>query len=109
MYAEGGFYTLMGHPQIIGRPSRMRMLERLIRQILGKKDIWFAKPLEVAEFWLERAYRQDQGPSKIRVFERRLCRATQGKVRKGGEAPSEFIDTGRSGFSRRPRGSSGRR
>ena len=54
MYDEGGFFNLMGHPQVIGRPSRMRMLERLIRQILGKKDIWFAKPIEVAEFWLER-------------------------------------------------------
>ncbi len=52
MYDEGGFYNLMGHPQVIGRPSRMRMLERLIRQILAKKDIWFAKPLDVAEFWL---------------------------------------------------------
>jgi len=55
MYDEGGFFNLMGHPQVIGRPSRMRMLERLIRQILGKKDIWFAKPIEVAEFWLTRA------------------------------------------------------
>jgi peptidoglycan-N-acetylglucosamine deacetylase len=55
MYDEGGFFNLMGHPQVIGRPSRMRMVERLIRQILGKKDIWFAKPIEVAEFWLSRA------------------------------------------------------
>ena len=54
MYDEGGFFNLMGHPQVIGRPSRMRMLERLIRQILGKKDIWFARPIEVAEFWLAR-------------------------------------------------------
>ena len=42
----------MGHPQVIGHPSRMCMLERLIRLILGKKDIWFARPIEVAEFWL---------------------------------------------------------
>jgi peptidoglycan/xylan/chitin deacetylase (PgdA/CDA1 family) len=54
LYDEGGFFNLMGHPQVIGRPSRMRMLERLVRQILGKKDIWFAKPIEVAEFWLAR-------------------------------------------------------
>jgi len=52
MYDEGGFFNLMGHPQVIGRPSRMRMLERLVRQIIGKKDIWFARPIEVAEFWL---------------------------------------------------------
>jgi hypothetical protein len=45
----------MGHPQVIGRPSRMRMVERLIRHMLGKKDVWFARPLEVAEFWLGQA------------------------------------------------------
>jgi len=53
MYDEGGFFNLMGHPQVIGRPSRMRMLERLIRVILGKKDIWFARPIDVAEHVLE--------------------------------------------------------
>ncbi len=47
-YAEGGFFKLMGHPQVIGCPSRMRIVERLIRHMLGKKDVWFAVPIEVA-------------------------------------------------------------
>jgi peptidoglycan/xylan/chitin deacetylase (PgdA/CDA1 family) len=51
-YEEGGFYTLMFHPQVMGRPSRMRMLERLIRLMLDKKDVWFAKPIDLAEYWL---------------------------------------------------------
>ncbi len=34
-YEEGGFFNLMFHPQVMGRPSRMRMLERLIQHILG--------------------------------------------------------------------------
>jgi peptidoglycan/xylan/chitin deacetylase (PgdA/CDA1 family) len=51
-YEEGGFYNLMFHPQVMGRPSRMRMLERLIQHMLGKKDVWFAKPIELAEYWL---------------------------------------------------------
>jgi peptidoglycan/xylan/chitin deacetylase (PgdA/CDA1 family) len=51
-YEEGGFFNLMGHPQVIGRPSRMRMLERLIQHILGKKDVWIAPPLAVAEHYL---------------------------------------------------------
>ena len=55
MYDEGGFFNLMGHPQIIGRPSRLRMLERVVRQIRGKGNVWFAKPIEVAEFWQKRA------------------------------------------------------
>jgi len=51
-YAEGGFFNLMGHPQVIGRPSRMRMVERLIQHILEKKDVWIARPIEIAEHYL---------------------------------------------------------
>jgi peptidoglycan/xylan/chitin deacetylase (PgdA/CDA1 family) len=42
----------MAHPQVIGRPSRMRMVERLIRHILGKHDVWIARPIEIAEHYL---------------------------------------------------------
>ncbi len=51
-YEEGGFFNLMGHPQVIGRPSRMRMVARLIELILGKGDVWVARPIEVAEHYL---------------------------------------------------------
>jgi peptidoglycan/xylan/chitin deacetylase (PgdA/CDA1 family) len=51
-WEEGGFFNLMGHPQVIGRPSRMRMVERLIRHILGRGDVWIARPIEVAEHYL---------------------------------------------------------
>lgn len=51
-YAEGGFFNLMGHPQVIGRNSRLRMLERLIRHMRSRKDVWFARPIEIAEHWL---------------------------------------------------------
>ena len=52
IYEEGGFFNLMGHPQVIGRPSRMRMVSRLIEHILGKGDVWVARPIEVAEHYL---------------------------------------------------------
>jgi peptidoglycan/xylan/chitin deacetylase (PgdA/CDA1 family) len=55
MYAEGGFYNWLGHPQIVGRPSRVRMLERLIQLILGKRRVWWPKPVELAQFWLDRS------------------------------------------------------
>ena len=55
MYEEGGFYNWLGHPQIIGRPSRMRMVERLIQRMLGKKDVWWPKPIDLATFWLEKS------------------------------------------------------
>ena len=53
-YEEGGFFNLMGHPQVIGRPSRMRMVARLLELILGKGDVWIARPIEVAEHILTR-------------------------------------------------------
>ena len=51
-YEEGGFFNLMGHPQVIGRPSRMRMVARLLEHILAKGDVWIARPIEVAEHYL---------------------------------------------------------
>ncbi len=55
MYEEGGFYNWLGHPQVIGRPSRMRMVERLIQRMLGKKDVWWPKPIDLARFWLDKS------------------------------------------------------
>jgi len=51
-WEEGGFFNLMGHPQVIGRPSRMRMVSRLLELILGKGDVWIARPIEIAEHYL---------------------------------------------------------
>jgi peptidoglycan/xylan/chitin deacetylase (PgdA/CDA1 family) len=41
-----------GTPAVIGRPSRMRMVSRLIELILGKGDVWVARPIEVAQHYL---------------------------------------------------------
>jgi hypothetical protein len=30
----------------------MRMVERLIQKILGKGDVWWPKPIDLAQFWL---------------------------------------------------------
>lgn len=48
-YADGGFYSLVMHPQIMGRRHRMQMLERLVRRMLEKGDVWFATHKQVAE------------------------------------------------------------
>jgi peptidoglycan/xylan/chitin deacetylase (PgdA/CDA1 family) len=55
LYAEGSFFNWLGHPQIIGRPARMRMVERLIQRIRDKGDVWWPRPIELARFWLERS------------------------------------------------------
>ncbi|MFN0148062.1 MAG: polysaccharide deacetylase family protein [Dehalococcoidia bacterium] len=51
MYAniDGGVFTLTMHPQIIGRGSRLLMLERLISHIAGRPGVAFRPLAEVAE------------------------------------------------------------
>ena len=55
LYREDRYFCLAMHPQIIGRPSRMRMVERLVQRMLGKKDVWWPKPIDLAKFWLEKS------------------------------------------------------
>lgn len=50
LYKEGKFCMFMLHPQVIGRPSRLRMLERVIRYMKRRKGVWFATAEEVAEY-----------------------------------------------------------
>ena len=49
LYRERRQFMLAMHPQIIGRPSRIAMLERLIEHILKHPNVWFARCDEVAE------------------------------------------------------------
>jgi peptidoglycan/xylan/chitin deacetylase (PgdA/CDA1 family) len=54
-YELGGLYDLTCHPQIIGQPSRLLMLRRLIRLIKRHGRVWWAQAHEVAEHWLARS------------------------------------------------------
>ncbi len=51
MYEEGGdiCFVLTMHPQIIGRPHRMRMLERMIQHITRHEGVWIAQMGEIAD------------------------------------------------------------
>jgi len=49
LYREDRCFCLVMHPQIIGRPSRIALLEDLIRHILGRPGVWLARCDEVAE------------------------------------------------------------
>jgi len=53
VYADGGYYNLMMHPQVIGRHHRMRMVERLVRRMKAKGDVWFTTPVEIARYWAD--------------------------------------------------------
>jgi peptidoglycan/xylan/chitin deacetylase (PgdA/CDA1 family) len=54
-YEEGGYINFMCHPQAIGQHHRIRMLERLVRHMLDKGDVWFASQAEVARHWASQA------------------------------------------------------
>ncbi len=53
IFEAGLLYMLVMHPQIIGRLSRLRMLARLMAHMHARGKVWFATPIEVAEFWKE--------------------------------------------------------
>lgn len=53
VYDEGLYFMLTMHPQIMGVPSRSRMLDKLIHLMKSKGDVWFATPIELAEYWLK--------------------------------------------------------
>ena len=47
-YHYGRAFTLTMHPYVIGRPGRLRMLERLIEYIRGFQGVEFARAVDVA-------------------------------------------------------------
>lgn len=51
IYRWGGLFDLVMHPQIIGRPSRLRMLREMISYIRSFPDVWIATGGEIAEAW----------------------------------------------------------
>jgi peptidoglycan/xylan/chitin deacetylase (PgdA/CDA1 family) len=47
----GGFYNLVMHPQLSGRPSRIALLREMIAFMRGFEGVWFATCTEIAEAW----------------------------------------------------------
>lgn len=52
LYAENrnAVFNLTCHPQLIGRPHRMQMLERFIRYMLEHEGVWFARMREISDY-----------------------------------------------------------
>ncbi|SHK60772.1 polysaccharide deacetylase family protein [Desulforamulus aeronauticus] len=50
-YQYGLCFVLLMHPQIIGKPGRLLMLEQLLQHMKSHQDIWFATGEEIAEWW----------------------------------------------------------
>ena len=53
IYQLGGHFNLTVHPQFIGRPGRLRMLERVLSAVHGYPDVWVAPLRDVAGYWQE--------------------------------------------------------
>ena len=41
------------HPRMIGQAARISGLKEFIEYALDKGDVWFAKRLDIANWWLE--------------------------------------------------------
>jgi peptidoglycan/xylan/chitin deacetylase (PgdA/CDA1 family) len=52
-YKYGLCYTTMFHPQIIGKPGLILLLDRLLNYIRKFPDVWFATAEEIARYWIE--------------------------------------------------------
>ena len=52
LYEKESFYLLTMHPQIIARPHRIMMLEKLIKYIMGFPGVWFARHDDAAKDYL---------------------------------------------------------
>ena len=52
MYEWGGLFNLTCHPQIMGQPSRLLWLRKLIRFMKEHDRVWWATGRPVAEHWL---------------------------------------------------------
>ncbi len=53
LYRYGRAFTLTMHPQYIGRPGRLLMLERLIEHIKTFPNVEFMRAIDVAKMWLK--------------------------------------------------------
>ena len=54
LYRYGRAFTLTMHPQYVGRPGRLLVLERLINHIESFPNVRFMRMIDVAEMWAGR-------------------------------------------------------
>jgi peptidoglycan/xylan/chitin deacetylase (PgdA/CDA1 family) len=49
IYELGGLFILTMHPQVIGRPSRVKMLADLISEIKAHERVWITSCASISE------------------------------------------------------------
>jgi peptidoglycan-N-acetylglucosamine deacetylase len=63
VHAAGGLFTLVMHPQLSGRPSRVLMLKEFMDYVKGFDGVWLPSPIDVVEYW-----RSEHGPPKLLTY-----------------------------------------
>jgi len=53
-YKFGLCYTTMLHPQIIGKPGNIMLLDRLLSYISRFPNVWFARGDEITRYWMNK-------------------------------------------------------
>lgn len=50
-YRYGLCISFMSHPQVIGTPGKIRILDTLLKEITSKEDVWIATGCEIADWY----------------------------------------------------------
>lgn len=51
LHACGGLCTLVMHPQLSGRPSRVLMMKEFMDYVKGFEGVWLPRPIDVVDYW----------------------------------------------------------
>ena len=54
LYEEGKLFMLTTHPLLIGRPSPIKTLQRIIEYVKTRRGTWIARADEIGRWWLSR-------------------------------------------------------
>ena len=49
----------MCHPQVIGSPGRIKILDHLLSRIAGRDDVWVATGSEIADWYRDNYPKQE--------------------------------------------------
>jgi peptidoglycan/xylan/chitin deacetylase (PgdA/CDA1 family) len=85
MHKLGGAYTLILHPQYVGRPSRVEMLQKLVDDMRSAGRVWFTHGAELARHVVSESARapMDGRPILERAPASRRRAAKKSRVRGG--------------------------
>ena len=63
----GGCFVLTLHPFVIGRPSRIRLLDRMIRLMRSTENVWIATLEQIADYMIENRLGKYHPPADMRI------------------------------------------